>query len=372
MKVCLDGRPTLGGIHRYTRELCRVLPASLGQVQFHIFGQQPGLGRRVGPAGTGRPWPVISGLRQILNDQLLLPQAAWRASAEIFHAPQAFRPERLGVHTVVTCHDLWLIEGFATKPQGWKKYYDRRNFLRALAQADHLITLSHAVADKLTTFYGLDAQRITRIPPPLVPLDPVPVSGVTLPSKRFLLTVGTLEPRKNLERLLRAQAKAFSRTRVPLYLVGPYGWRAKEILITLARLGPAARWLGQVDDGILACLYQQAAAVVQYSLDEGFDYPVAEALSFGQPVVLSDIPVHREFAGKLGLYASPFDPASLARRLEEVLEWSMPRLAEHAAEARTLIEQIRWEGRAERYLEVYRKVLAQPNRTVHGRSGGAW
>jgi glycosyltransferase involved in cell wall biosynthesis len=136
MKVFMDGRPTLGSIHRYTMELCRILPK-------------------------------------------------WS-----------------GLHTVATCHDLWLIEGFVTKPRGWKKFYDCWNFIRALARADQLITLSHSVADKLKIRYGLNTHRVTRIPPPLADLGPG--SEMASPSKPFLLTVGTLEPRKNLERLLRA------------------------------------------------------------------------------------------------------------------------------------------------------------------------
>lgn len=356
VKVFLDARPTLGGIHRYTTELCRILPEGLKQTQFDIFRQSPGLGRQVGPAGTGRPLPLISLLRQMVTDQILVPLAIQRSSAQLFQAPYGFLPKRLGLCSVVTCHDLWLLEGLATKPRGFKKYYDKWNFTRALQRADQILTLSHTVAAKLRTLCGFDSQRVTCIPPPLPTLTADPREPV--PPRPFLLTVGTLEPRKNFERLLEAQALAFSKTKVPLYLVGPYGWRVKSILARLDRIEPAAKWLGRVAESTLALLYKNASALVQYSLDEGFDYPVAEALGFGCPLVLSDIPVHRELAGNLGLFASPYEPAQLAWRIEEVLSWSSLLREEHGARAKTVIAELKAQGRPERYLEVYRKALA--------------
>lgn len=355
MKVLLDGRPTLGGIHRYTTELRRLLCESCSPLELFIFGQTAGIGRRLGPAGTGRPLPLVSALRQMIADQIILPCAARRSSAQIYHSPHGFLPRRLRLRTVVTCHDLWLLEGLATKPAGWKRYYDKWNFIHALQHADQIVTPSQAVADKLKARYGIDSRRVTCITPPIPKL--ATDLSTKIPARPYLLSVGTLEPRKNLMRLLDAQVQAFAKTRVPLYLVGPYGWRVKPILIRLAQVGAAARWLGQVEDSTLAMLYQHASALVQYSLDEGFDYPVAEGLKFGSPVVLSDIPVHKELAGELALFASPLEPAQLAQRIEEVIDWPNSRRKEHAVRARELIKRLEALGSPERYWEVYRRAL---------------
>lgn len=359
MKIILDGRPTLGGIHRYTTELCRMLPSGLEGAHLDIFGRKPGFGSRLGPAGTGRPWPFVSGMRRGLEDQFFLPRAARKGAADLFHAPHPFLPRGFQRASVVTCHDLWLVEGIKTKPWGLKKYYDLWNLKNALCRADHIITLSRFVAKKLQNQWGIQSSRVTCIPPPLAQLKPD--AGKTPPAKQFLLTVGTLEPRKNLKRLLMAQTNAFKRTGVPLFLVGPYGWQAKTILDQLARMGRAARWLGPVQDGTLAQLYQKASAVVQYSLDEGFDYTAPEALHFGCPLVLSDIPVHREVARDLGVYVSPLDSKELASGIEEVLSWNASRVKEHGERARLLLNRIRGDGRTERYLEVYRKALSVKN-----------
>ncbi len=355
MKVILDGRPTLGGIHRYTTELCRTLPSGLEQVHFEVFGRQPGFGSRVGPAGTGKPWPFVSHVRRFLNDQFFLPGAVNKGAADLFHAPYPFLPRCLHGAAVVTCHDFWLLEGIHTKAWGFKKYYDRGNLCDALRRADHIITLSRFVAKKLQDQWGVESSRVTAIPPPLPVLKPD--KGAILPANRFLLTVGTLEPRKNLERLLIAQSLAFPHTGVPLFLVGPYGWQARPVLNRLARMGRAAQWLGSIHDGTLAGLYQKASAVVQYSLDEGFDYPVAEALQFGRPLVLSDIPVHREVAEDFGRYVSPFEPDKLAASIEGVLSWPKTRLKKHGINAKRAAARIIDNGRPERYLEVYKKVL---------------
>jgi glycosyltransferase involved in cell wall biosynthesis len=298
-------------------------------------------------------------MRRYLNDQFFLPRAARKVAADLFHIPYPFLPKKIQGAAVVTCHDLWLMEGIKTKPRGLKKYYDRWNLENALHRADHIITVSRSVAAKLLNQWGIDTQRVTCIPPPLPVMEPD--TGTILPAKEFILTVGTLEPRKNLERLLIAQASAYKRTQVPLFLVGPYGWRAKQILSQLGRMGQAAKWLGEVRDGTLARLYQKASAVVQYSLDEGFDYTVAEALHFGRPLVLSNIPVHREVAGDLGCYVSPFDPDQLAASIEVVLSWSETKIEEHAAAADRMLTLIRRNGHPERYLEVYKKAVSFKN-----------
>lgn len=364
MKVILDGRPTLGGIHRYTKELCRMLPSKLKQVHFDIFGQQPGFGRRVGPAGTGKPLPMVSGMRRCLHDQFFLPWAAGKWASDLLHAPFPLVPRWFHGAAVVTCHDFWLMEGINTKPRGFEKYYDRFNFLHALRRADHIITLSRYVAKELQNQWGCESSKVTCIPPPIPALKPDAESTVT--RERFLLTVGTLEPRKNLERLLNAQARVYERTRVPLFLVGPYGWRAKPVLTRLSRMGRAARWLGPVQDGTLARLYQKASAVVQYSLDEGFDYTVAEALYFGRPLILSDIPVHREVARDLACYVSPLAPEQLAWTIQEVLAWTECRIKEHVEKASQILSRLKSDGRAERYLEVYEKALSYKNFTQSG------
>jgi glycosyltransferase involved in cell wall biosynthesis len=112
-----------------------------------------------------------------------------------------------------------------------------------------------------------------------------------------------------------------------------------------------------VDDATPALHYRPATVAAQVSLEEGFNYPVAEALALGGPVVLSDLPVHREVAGEQGLYA-PADAAErIAARLQEAAAWTPERRAAHAAAGQERISVLRSRNSVADYLAVYRAAL---------------
>ena len=208
--------------------------------------------------------------------------------------------------------------------------------------------------------FGLSEEKVTALYPPLpeFPAPLVPPSFEALLEKPYFLTVGTLEPRKNLERLLDAHEQVFQQCGAPLYLVGAYGWKQEEVLRRVEASRGAVRWLGRVDDAFLAALYERAAAVVACSLDEGFDYPSVEAMVFGAPVILSDIPVHREVVGKPGLYAPATDTQGLAGRMMDVLAWSDEDRKQFKEQAQSRVEAIRTAGKVEGYLRVYERVCS--------------
>ena len=371
MRLLVDGRPAVGGIARYTQELVRLLRAELASEQLVVYreadtagprGSQHGRARRVVGTVAGR-------VRRVAGDHLALPLFAQRAQADVVHCPGAILPRLGRIPTVTTCHDLSLIDRFDGYKRGPMKYYERRALLAALAGAAHVVTLSQTVADTLQRRFGIAAERVTAIAPPLP--DFTDAGDARLPSGlepgRFLLFVGVIEPRKNLRRLLEAHRSVWSDLRMPLVLIGPYGWRQRELLRAIAGSAGRVRWLGAVDEATLAAAYRSAAAVVQYSLDEGFDYPAAEALSLGAPLVLSDIPVHREVAETCALYAPADDPRVLAERLCEIGRWSAPDRAGHAQRAAARVAALRSRGAPHRYLAIYQQ-LCEP-RTRRLRSG---
>jgi alpha-1,3-rhamnosyl/mannosyltransferase len=135
----------------------------------------------------------------------------------------------------------------------------------------------------------------------------------------FVLSVGTLEPRKNLERLIAAHASlpADLRTAHPLVLVGPKGWEIDELL---RRLDADVRVLGFVDDDDLAALYSLCTVFCYPSLYEGFGLPVLEALQAGAPTITSNVSSLPEVGGDAVRYVDPADTGTIAGALRELLE----------------------------------------------------
>lgn len=142
--------------------------------------------------------------------------------------------------------------------------------------------------------------------------------------ERYVLFVGTLEPRKNLSTLLAAwpSLRARRADRVVLVACGRWGWKSEELRAQVARARREG-WLlhfGYVSDEELAELYRGALALACPSLYEGFGLPLVEAMAVGCPVVCSDLPVFREVAGSAALYVSPRDAEAWTRGLARLLD----------------------------------------------------
>lgn len=362
MKLAIDGRPAPGGIGRMTRLLIDGVRRRMPEDQVFVFGED-----RPGPVGLP-PWRRMArrlggGPRCIFTDQVLLPAALRQSDADLFHGPRHLLPGRIDIPSVITLYDLTLFDRFDEKGPGPMKWYERRALSAGLTHATIVITISDTVRSRFLRRFPDAADRVTRIYPPPVGLETHPPPERIPPDlpDSFFLTVGTLEPRKNLDRLLDAQTTAFKESGLPLVLAGAYGWSQRETLRQIRSMEPAARWLGWVDDALLAELYRRATAVVQFSRWEGFDLPVAEALTVGAPLVLSDIPVHREVGGDCALYAQPTEVKDLVRALLEVTRWPEQRRAQHRDEAKRRLDFLFQEDPIEAHFEVYRRALLSAN-----------
>jgi glycosyltransferase involved in cell wall biosynthesis len=137
----------------------------------------------------------------------------------------------------------------------------------------------------------------------------------------YVLATGTLEPRKNLLRLIRAHAKLPPDLRAahPLLLVGPRGWETAEILAAAGRDERAVRLAGYVPDDELAALYAGCTVFCYPSLYEGFGLPVLEAMAAGAPVITSNLSSLPEVAGDAAVYVDPLDERAIGAALERLL-----------------------------------------------------
>ena len=176
---------------------------------------------------------------------------------------------------------------------------------------------------------------------------------------RYALTVGTLEPRKNLRRLLDAWARlpASLRRERSLLVAGGRGWGSETVAGVIARRPElaAVRLLGEVSDGDLAALYSAAEAFAYPSLAEGFGLPVVEAMACGAPVLTSDRSATAEVAAGAALLVDPEDVLAISRGLADLLgdPAERDRLGRLGAERAA---ELSWRRAARETLELYRRL----------------
>ncbi|WP_394615580.1 glycosyltransferase family 4 protein [Lentzea sp. JNUCC 0626] len=302
--------PVPGGTGRYTAELLAAL-------------------RKSTPSG----WSVTTAATANADRVLKVPRRALVALWE------RGLPPRLGPHVhaptplaplpgaVVTVHDVvpWTHPETLT-PRGVA--WHRKVIARAAAEARALVVPTQAVASQLADCVTVSVpvlvvpNGVTRLAGP--PADDLP--------DRYVLAVGTIEPRKGFDLL----ARACERLRVPLVVVGPQGWGGVDLR------APHVTLLGRVSDARLASVLAGATCLAAPSLAEGFGLPVLEAMAAGVPVVHSDDPALVEVAGGAGTVVRRGDLASLTEGLRAVL--ADPR---HTVEAGvTRASEFTWEKTA--------------------------
>ncbi|HEX2254219.1 MAG TPA: glycosyltransferase family 1 protein [Thermoanaerobaculia bacterium] len=364
--------PEATGIGVYTRSLL----AALGGGRFRYLGmahrEPQGLGELDLPVET-HPAPL-----GVLWQQLHLPRRLRAGDADLFWSPLNTLPLACPVPAVVTVHDLTAV--LFPEAHTLKVRWSVLPFLaRSLAAARRVVAVSRATADDLAFHFPECAGRVrvihSGVDAAFHPADAATVARVReeLGAPRgYVLSVGTLEPRKNLPALLsawetlRADDEAFP----PLVLVGGSGWGSKALRARIRRLEPyGVRLLGRVDDARLVELYQGARVFAYPSLYEGFGLPVLEAMACGVPVVTSDLSSLPEVAGRAALTVDPRDTAALARALARVV--AEPGLAaELVGRGRERAAGFRWSDTAAGMEEVFAEALATGPAAARG-TGGA-
>lgn len=292
------------------------------------------------------------------KEQLLMPFIIARSGADLIHFPHFNVPLFCPKPFVVTIHDLIKHQsrGLATTTRWpliyWLKYRAYCLIFRsAVRRARLIIVPSQAVKKDLLSYYRLDPEKITVIYEGVseaFKLNP-PVGGQN--SKPFLIYTGSLYPHKNVERLI----EAVRLIKVPLKIVCSRSVFTKRLAQkTNSRL---VEFLGFVSDRELVRLYQQATALVQPSLMEGFDLNVIEAMASGLAAVISDIPVHREIAGQAAVYFNPRDIKDIAAAIKRVL--NSPQLRQSLRQkGLQQAKKYQWSKTAQETLEVYAHCLS--------------
>ncbi len=281
MKVGVDVSPlvqTRAGTARHVRGLVSALRGRPGlELELLSFG---GPGKASSVVRDAAWYPL--GLRR-------------RARAlDVLHGTTFRGPTRSRTPTVLTVHDLALLRYPEAFPR-WHRLYGQSALRATLRAADALVAVSEFTKRETVALTGVSAERIRVVPNGV---DEIFTPQGPAEDGDFVLTVATLEPRKNLARAVEAAQLAG----VELRVVGARGWGGVEV----------SGWVGEVPDAELASLYRGARCVLYPSLYEGFGLPVLEAMACGTPVVTSLGTALEEVAGGAAVLVDPLDVSALA------------------------------------------------------------
>ncbi len=373
MRICVNASPAvhhIAGLGRYTQELMTALLAVDADNEYVAFYNRP---------AEARVDPPLDGIRHLTTNLATKP---WRMSAlaghllrisqdrlfpdvDLFHATDHLLPRLSRVRSVFTLHDLvFRFYPEAHKPLNrWFLTLMMPRFLRA---ADAVIAVSESTKSDAMRLYGLDDAKIKVIyegvNPQFCPAPPETVSLVrrkyALP-ERFILSVGTIEPRKNLTSLLEAyRALRNQGIEHKLVIVGKKGWLYEGFFRRLTQLGLENEVIfpGYVPDEDLPGFYGGAELFAFPSLYEGFGLPVLEAMACGAPVVTSDTSSLPEVADEAAILIDPTGVEGLAHAMGTVLGSAELR-DELRAKGRKQAAKFSWEKAARETALVYRKVI---------------
>src|SRR5437867_12411034 len=326
MRVAIDVSPlaqTRAGTARYLKGLMREL-----QLRDDV-------------AVSTRSFGGKTRISTLARDGVWYPFLLGRESAaDVLHCPTYRGPLRSRVPLVVTVHDLAVLRHPETFNR-WTRSYSPRVVPRVLRAARGVIAVSEFTRRELIELLAVPEARIHVVPNAVE--DEFTQDG---PAElgEYVLAVGTLEPRKNLDRLV----EAVRRIDTELRIVGARGWGGIEVA------GNGVRWLGEVSDAELARLYRGAACVAYPSLYEGFGIPVLEAMACGAPVVTTRGTAMEEVADGAAVLVDAHDPAEIAAGIAQAVADRVQLVAKGLERARLF----RWDAVAAATVGVYREAVS--------------
>jgi glycosyltransferase involved in cell wall biosynthesis len=374
------------GVSRYTYTLLEGLSRADSQQRYVVFINRDEAETASGGmlTASGRvelvpgSWSTKRPAQRVLWEQTTLPEELRRRHVDVFHSPVNVLPLRLRCASVVTVLDL----AFLHYPQYFRparRVYQRTFTTNSARRATLVVTIAHSTERELIERFRIPAERI-RVIHPAIDADYQPQRDPghlaefrarhDLP-EHYLLFLGTLEPRKNLQTLVEAYARlrALEENTPSLVLAGAKGWYYESLFERVRTLGLERHitFAGYVSRDEQPLWYAGADLFIYPSVYEGFGLPIAEALACGTPTITSNVSSMPEAGGPVAIQVDPDDAEGLAHAMRRVL-------ADPMAHERALIEGPRWTRQfaAERmvaeYMETYREAAALASES-HGKRG---
>jgi glycosyltransferase involved in cell wall biosynthesis len=364
-----------GGIGRYTRELIYALVRADKENEYRLFSaRQPTVLPVPDPVPTGENisyHPALLGERWLYRLwyrlRLPLPVQLVTGDIDLFHSPDfVLPPVRAGIPTILTVHDLSFLHYPETFTPSLVKYLnsvvpwsvERATHILADSEAtkDDLINLWRVGEEKVTVLYSGVSGRFRPV------TDKKVLSAVRqkydIGDAPYLVSVSTLQPRKNFQMLIRAFKPVAAQLPHNLIIAGGKGWLYEAMLAEVAKQGLEGRvkFIGFVADGDLPALYSDSALMVFPSLYEGFGLPLLEAMACGVPVLSSDASCLPEVAGDSAVLLPPTDQAAWTQTMIELLNNPAQR-GRMVAAGFLQAREFTWKKAAQELLEIYQGLV---------------
>ncbi len=307
------------GVGVYTSQILHAMSVDRPDCRLVVFG--PRRASMHVPNATYRLMPHT----RLIGRHLQWPAQIRAIKPDAFFGAAGALPlSGVGCPSVITIHDLAIYRNARWFPAR-QPLSTRLVVPRSVLRADVVIAVSENTANDIVDIFGIDRGRIAVVPHGVSPkFRPMSAeerrearARLKLP-ERFILFVGTVEPRKNLDTLL--DAWVLMRDRPDLVVVGSWGWLYESIREKMARLGPRLHHLEAIDSDQLPAIYNLARAVAHPAWYEGFGLPPLEAMACGTPVVVSDRSSLPEVVADAGVLVPPDDPEAWRKALERVIE----------------------------------------------------
>ncbi len=302
-------------------------------------------------------WRYIIGHTGIFWTIFQLPSLLKKKQLDLFFSPTHYAPWFTDVPCILSIMDLSYLrypELFRIKDYLQLKYMGSISIKRA----KKILTISEFSKKEIIEHYKYPKDDIVVTYPGFKSNLKSQISKLQpktrkLTDERYILFVGTIQPRKNIVRLIEAFEK-LDDNKTKLVMVGKKGWLFEPILERIKRSPKILSIIYRnfVDNTELTALYANAACFCLPSLYEGFGITVVEALSFGCPVVISNSSSLPEVAGNAGIYVNPLDTSDIARGLKEALQLPGEEKENLVKKGKTHITKFSWEKCARKTLEV--------------------
>ncbi|MEK6614805.1 MAG: glycosyltransferase family 1 protein, partial [Bacteroidota bacterium] len=319
------------------------------------------------------PGKISGAIKRHYFEQYCAPKFFAQQKVDLIHFPYPGNPWRkMPIPAIVTVHDVipWI---FPEYRHGFFSSLAHEKAKNALHHAAHVITVSEFSKKEIERVCGIPEEKISVIYNGCCEIyskkaDDKVLDRFQLQPRQYFLYVGGYDRRKNVATLVEAFRQFSSKQKnavlvlagEPLHRTSLYDLTFENCRNTMKSGGSNILCTGFVDEAVLAALYQNAAAFVHLSKYEGFNIPLLEAATSKVPLILSDIPVHREIAKNNAVFVDHDDLHSITMALRKI--WNNPPLQSEFSEKSTnLAKSYSWQKSAEKHLLLYQQLCQQPS-----------